>query len=168
MPPRRGQFEHQGPLRRVSLHQRLPLRQCDMIQPPRPRHLPKQHLRDLTAGRIILQGRTGFRVGVQHRDAARDQAVDDGRFFARDTRDVIKSLKVGGGDCRNHCHMGARQSGQWRDFAGVGHTDFDHRKFSVGRHARQGQWHAPVIVIRRLSRVHLALAFQHRTRHFLG
>mmetsp|Transcript_29188 Transcript_29188/g.56393 ORF Transcript_29188/g.56393 Transcript_29188/m.56393 type:complete len:328 (-) Transcript_29188:1838-2821(-) len=75
---------------------------------------------------------------------------------------------MGGGDGGDHCNMGPRHFGQRCDFAGVVHPDLDHRIFGVGRHTRQGQRHAPMIVVAGDRGMGPPLIAQHGAQHFLG
>ncbi len=58
--------------------------------------------------------------------------------------------------------------GQRRDLARVVHADLEHAEGAVGRHARQRQRHAPVVVVGLLGRVRRPRQAQAVAQHLLG
>ncbi len=65
-------------------------------------------------------------------------------------------------------HMRPRLPRQWGDLARVVHADLDHCELCLAWHPRQGERHAPVIVIAGDSRMASPLIRQHAGQHLLG
>jgi len=73
-------------------------------------------------------------------------ALKDFRFGVRDRFDRPEIFEMRGRDGRNHRHMRPDLLHQCTNFASVVHAELEHAKSRVAAHARQAQWHAPVVV----------------------
>ena len=73
-----------------------------------------------------------------------------------------------GGDRRHQRRVRAAHARERRDLACVIHPHLEHAEARVGRHARQRQRHAPVIVVGSGRGVGFAAGRQHRAQHLLG
>ena len=110
----------------------------------------------------------GVDIGGEDRGAGGFEAIEDRSLFNGDAFDILEGFEVHGGDGCDHRDMRAGHASQRRDFAGVVHADFDHGIIGVGGHPRQGQWHAPVVVVAGHGGVSFALPREHGAQHFLG
>ena len=75
---------------------------------------------------------------------------------------------MGGGDGGDHGDLRAGKARQRLDIAGVVHADLDNGEIGGRGHARQGQRHAPMVVVAGFGGVDIALSGQGDPGHFLG
>ena len=106
-------------------------------------------------------------VAVDHRRAARLDALEDFRLGVGDLLDRAEELQMHRLDRGDDRDMRAHQPGQRRNLAGVVHAHFEHGVTRALRAARQRQRHAPVIVVGRGRRMGLAAARQREPQRLL-
>ena len=86
-------------------------------------------------------------VGIEDRDAAGHEARKNLGLGVGDGLDRVEEFEMhrrDGGDDRD---MRSRQRGQRQNLARVVHADLDDAEVRLARHPRQGQRHAPMIVV---------------------
>ncbi len=100
-----------------------------------------------------LQGRLGQQfeprvVGVEHREAARLQPLEDLGLGPGDAHLAVgEVLDVDGADHGDHRHMGGDLARQGPDLAGVVHADLEHGPGCVGGHTGEGKRDADMVVV---------------------
>ena len=108
------------------------------------------------------------RVGRQHRRRRPAPALGDGRLLVRDRVQAAEMADMRRADRRDHRHMRPREARERRDLARVVHADLDHGEGGAARAARQGQRHAPVVVVGRDGGMGLAERAEQQPQHLLG
>ena len=95
-------------------------------------------------------------VAVDERSAVRLDAFEDFRLGSGDVVERLEMAEMRSGDQRDDRDMRPDQLHQRADLALMVHADLEDRVVAIGRHARQRQRHAPVIVERGCGGMHLA------------
>jgi hypothetical protein len=107
-------------------------------------------------------------IGIHDCRPARPQSLEDRGLLPRDPLDTVEGFQMGGGNSGDDGHVQLRQPCQRRNLSGVVHPDLDHREFGLGRHPRQRERHAPVVVVAGFGRMGAPLPRQHGAQHVLG
>ena len=125
-----------------------------------------QHAHGRVLGATELQKEGGFRafhrghearreivVGRNDADAVGRQPLEDLRLGVGDRLHGAEIFKVCGRDLGDHRHMGPDHGDQVADLSGIVHAHLEHAALARLRHAREGQRHAPMIIVAFLAPV---------------
>jgi hypothetical protein len=108
------------------------------------------------------------RVGGQHGHAAGLQATQDRRLLARDRLDASQVADMRRRDCRDHRDVRTGEAGERSDLAWLVHADLGDVEPRVLGQARQGERHAPMVVVGGDRRVGARLRGERGAQHLLG
>ena len=132
------------------------------------RRLAKPHNRG-TFGQGSLHENVNRRdIGRQNRCAPRHQPGHDIGLLAGNALKAFKSFHMRRSHGRDHGHMRLHHFAQRRNFSRMIHANFENGKLSIRRHARQGQRHAPMVVVTGHRSMGPPLKLEHLAQHFLG
>ena len=107
-------------------------------------------------------------VAVDHRGAVRLEPEKNLGLGVGDRLDRVEKFEMHRFDRRDDRNVRPHQPRQRRDLACVIHADLENGEMRALRQPRQGERHAPMVVVGRRRRVGLALSCQHQAQGILG